>query len=87
MFGGNPKVVIAEPEITVLKIKESHDFLILGCDGIFDTVKSSESIECIWNSIKNQDAATKLPEMISKGVESLVQFAIKKESSDNLTVV
>ena len=35
-FGGIPNVVIAEPEITVLKISKEHDFLILGCDGVFD---------------------------------------------------
>lgn len=35
-FGGIPNVVIAEPEITVFKISKEHDFLILGCDGVFD---------------------------------------------------
>ena len=29
-FGGNPSVVIAEPEIRAFKISEKHDFIILG---------------------------------------------------------
>ena len=36
-YGGNSKVVISEPEITVFKLSEDHEFLILGSDGIFDT--------------------------------------------------
>jgi len=34
--GGNPNVVIAIPEIRSFKINKSHDYIILGCDGIFD---------------------------------------------------
>ena len=30
-FGGNPKVIISEPEVQVLKVTEEHDFIILGC--------------------------------------------------------
>jgi hypothetical protein len=28
-FGGNPKCVISDPDIVALKIKDSHDFIIL----------------------------------------------------------
>ena len=39
-FGGNPKVVIAEPEIKSFKITKDHDFIVLGCDGIFDKLSN-----------------------------------------------
>lgn len=29
-FGGNPKVVVAEPEIKSFKITSEHDFIVLG---------------------------------------------------------
>jgi len=38
--GGNPKVVIADPEIKSFKITNEHDFVILGCDGIFDKLNN-----------------------------------------------
>jgi len=44
-YGGNPKVVIAEPEIDTFVIDETCDFFLLGCDGIFDKVTSTESIQ------------------------------------------
>lgn len=43
-FGGNPKVLIATPEIKAFKIKSEHDFIVLGCDGIFDRLSNRESV-------------------------------------------
>jgi protein phosphatase 2C family protein 2/3 len=30
-YGGNPNVVIAEPDVKCFKIMPEHDFVILGC--------------------------------------------------------
>lgn len=30
-FGGNPRVLIAEPEVQIIKLMEDHDFIVLGC--------------------------------------------------------
>ena len=39
--GGNPHVVIAVPEITSFKLsKANHDFLMIGCDGVFDVMET-----------------------------------------------
>ena len=35
-YGGNPAVVIAVPEVRAFKIKENYDYIIIGCDGIFE---------------------------------------------------
>ena len=36
-YGGNPKVLIAKPEITYFQIDpNNHDFIMMGSDGIFD---------------------------------------------------
>jgi len=48
--GGNPNVVIADPDIQEFQITKSHDFIILGCDGIFDKMTSEECVKCTWNS-------------------------------------
>lgn len=44
-YGGNPKVVIAEPEIQTFEIDDSTDFFVLGCDGIYDKLTSKESVK------------------------------------------
>lgn len=35
-LGGNPGVVIANPDIKCFKIRNNYDFIIIGCDGIFE---------------------------------------------------
>lgn len=53
-YGGNIKVVIAEPEIDVFVIDETCDFFLLGCDGIFDKLSSEESIKWVWDTYENK---------------------------------
>ena len=48
---GNPKVVVSDPDITSFKIdKNKHDFIVLGCDGIYDKLDNSDSIHMPWQA-------------------------------------
>jgi len=43
-YDGNPNVVIVDPEIHHLNIKnDTDDFIVLGCDGIFDRINTEQS--------------------------------------------
>ena len=47
-LGGNPKVVIPEPDIYCYDLdKDDVDFLILGCDGIYDQLTSQDVFKCV----------------------------------------
>jgi protein phosphatase 2C family protein 2/3 len=52
-FGGNPNVVIATPDIRQFKITNEHDFVVLGCDGIFDKLSNHDTLQCVWNSVED----------------------------------
>lgn len=43
-YGGNESVVIATAEIKSFKITSEHDFIVLGCDGIFDKLSNKDTI-------------------------------------------
>jgi protein phosphatase 2C family protein 2/3 len=47
-YEGNPNVVIAEPDITAFKIKSNFDFIIIGCDGIFDKLDNKDCVHLVW---------------------------------------
>ena len=49
--GGNPNVIIASPEIQKFKMGPEHDFVALGCDGIFDKLSNEDLSECVWRSV------------------------------------
>jgi len=42
-YGGNPNVVVAEPEIKTFKLNEDCDYFVLACDGIFDKLNNAEA--------------------------------------------
>ena len=49
-FGGNPNVIVCDPEVRSFKLQSNHDFLLIGCDGIFDRLTNREVINTVWDS-------------------------------------
>lgn len=47
-FGGKPGVIVAEPEIKTFRVQNDHDFIVMGCDGIFDKLTNKEIIDLVW---------------------------------------
>ena len=84
-LGGNPYVLIAVPEIRVFCINKLTDFIILGSDGIFDRLNNKEVVDIIINQdlSSNDDPLTKL----TRGVESILVEAMRRESLDNVTIL
>jgi len=47
--------VIAEPDICFFKIDQlKHDFIILGCDGIFDKLDDKDCVHTVWQNAINR---------------------------------
>ncbi|CAD8113889.1 unnamed protein product [Paramecium sonneborni] len=86
-FGGNPKVVIAQPEIKQFKITSEHDFIVLGSDGIFDKLSSIDVMNIIWKDILNCQVGNNLHTVLSNSVESVLQESIQRKSTDNVTLL
>lgn len=90
-FGGNPNVVIAAPEITSFKISNSdHDFLLLGCDGIFDKMSNDDVVRCVWNSVSDNrtlKVANNVHKQCGMGVEYVLKNSLLRRTLDNVTVV
>ena len=97
-LGGNPKVVISEPDIYSFNLEnEDIDFIILGCDGIYDHLTSKEVLNCAWmviennrkllNDNNNNENNKKID--INNTCESIVDFIIKmsmiRKSFDNVS--
>lgn len=55
-FGGNPKVIVAIPEIKSFKITKEYDFVGIASDGVYDKISNVEFIKCVWNSLKDSQA-------------------------------
>lgn len=70
----------AEPELRETILTEEDEFLILGCDGLWDVMSS----QCAVTIARKELMAHNDPEQCSK---ELVREALKRNTCDNLTVV
>ena len=90
-FGGNPNVLIATPEIKAFKIKNEHDFIVLGCDGIFDRLSNRESVQLMWNAVSDIDKyypqTNNIHQLTGLGVDYLLKNSLLRRTLDNVTGV
>uniref|UniRef100_A0A0C9S3F6 protein-serine/threonine phosphatase n=1 Tax=Wollemia nobilis TaxID=56998 RepID=A0A0C9S3F6_9CONI len=80
MTKGSLGPLSAEPEFRQALLSEEDEFLIIGCDGIWDVMTS----ECAVSIVRRELMLHNNPEQCSK---ELVLKALRHGSQDNLTVV
>jgi len=49
-YGGNPKCVVPTPDIKCFKIRNNYDFILLGCDGVFEKLDNKQCINAAWEA-------------------------------------
>lgn len=70
----------AEPELEEVVLTEEDEFLIMGCDGLWDVMSS----QCAVTIVRKELMLHNDPEKCAK---ELVREALKRNTCDNLTVV
>lgn len=70
----------AEPELMTTKLTAEDEFLIIGCDGIWDVFRSQNAVDFARRRLQEHND----PAMCSK---DLVDEALKRKSGDNLAAV
>jgi serine/threonine protein phosphatase PrpC len=74
--GGMEGVVIATPEVSHFSIKDNyHDFIVMGCDGIFDKLESSAVMSVAWDTIKRSKASTSTAQLSGKVTDAVIKEA------------
>jgi protein phosphatase 2C family protein 2/3 len=88
-LGGIPNQIISTPEIFIFENNNLCDFIILGCDGIFDMLKNNEIIDCAWFAIQNTDKERRTDiNLVSLDVcNMIIKNSMDKLSGDNLSVI
>ncbi|KAF2312701.1 hypothetical protein GH714_039689 [Hevea brasiliensis] len=77
---GAASPLIAEPDVQELMLTEDDEFLIIGCDGIWDVLSSQDAVSFVRRGLRRHDD----PVMWAR---ELVMEASRLHSTDNLTVV
>lgn len=84
--GGNPKVVIATPDVVSFKITCEHDFVVIGSDGIFDQLSNEDVVQCVWSSTA-QERAADIHRQCGAAVDCIMKNALARRSLDNVSAV
>ncbi|KAG4197211.1 hypothetical protein ERO13_A05G009800v2 [Gossypium hirsutum] len=80
MKDANGGPLSAEPELMTADLTEEDEFIIIGCDGLWDVFRSQNAVDFARRRLQEHND----PAMCSK---DLVDEALKRKSQDNLTVV
>lgn len=72
--------LIADPELQQIILTEDDEFLIIGCDGIWDVMSSQQAVSIVRRGLRRHDD----PEQSAK---DLVREALRLNTIDNLTVI
>uniref|UniRef100_A0ACD5UGJ6 Uncharacterized protein n=1 Tax=Avena sativa TaxID=4498 RepID=A0ACD5UGJ6_AVESA len=70
----------AEPEVMVRNLTEEDEFMIIGCDGIWDVFRSQNAVDFARRRLQEHNDPVAC-------CKDLVDEAIKRKSGDNLSVV
>ncbi|KAK7329613.1 hypothetical protein VNO77_23783 [Canavalia gladiata] len=77
---GSASPLIAEPEVQVVTLTEDDEFLIIGCDGLWDVMSSQDAVSLVRRGLRRHDD----PQLCTR---ELVKEALRLHTSDNLTVI
>ncbi|EEF43151.1 protein phosphatase 2c, putative [Ricinus communis] len=77
---GAASPLIADPDVQQLMLTEDDEFMIIGCDGIWDVMSSQNAVRFVRRGLRRHDD----PELCAR---ELVMEASRLNSTDNLTVV
>eukprot|EP01092_Planopodium_desertum_P015430 TRINITY_DN81719_c1_g2_i2.p1 TRINITY_DN81719_c1_g2~~TRINITY_DN81719_c1_g2_i2.p1 ORF type:complete len:160 (-),score=7.41 TRINITY_DN81719_c1_g2_i2:95-535(-) len=74
-------IILATPEVTERKLTPEDEFVVIGCDGLFDVLSSQEVVDLVRKyrriySMKGDDIAT-----------AICREAFKRGSLDNISLI
>ena len=90
-YGGNKTAIIALPDINEIELDNEYNFIVMGCDGIFDVLKNEELLECVEivlkekkiNDLKNVD----MHKLCGDIAAMIIKSSLAKDSFDNVSCI
>ena len=90
-LGGMKNVVVALPDITEMELDDDFNFMVLGCDGIFDVLSNEEILECVKIVLKEKEIKdlneVNISELCGFIADMIIKSSLAKDSYDNVSVI
>ena len=94
-LGGNKDVVVAKPDITEIDLDDDFNFLVIGCDGIFDVLSNEQILECVKIVFKEKKIDNKnnninninISELCGDIADMIIKSSLALDSFDNISCI
>ena len=91
-FGGSKTSIVALPDITEINLDDDYNFIVMGCDGIFDVIKNEELIDCFdvvikENKMTEEIKAEDIHKICGDFNDMIIKSALSRNSFDNLSCI
>ena len=88
-FGGKQGSIINKPDIYIHDINSTDDFVVMGCDGIFDDLSNQEVSDAAWLVFKSEakEKNYDIHELTQDACDIIIKYGLEKQTSDNLSCI
>ena len=88
-YGALKGNIIHTPEVFVYDYSPSYDFMVMGCDGIFDDLSNEEIIWAAWHVFKDKakEKNYDLNLLTEDSCDMIIKYAMDVMTSDNLSCI
>ena len=88
-YGGLPGNIIGIPEIFVYDYSTMNDFMIMGCDGIYDDLSNEEIVRAAWHifKIKGKEKNYDINALSKDSCDIIMKYGMSLLTSDNLSCI
>ncbi len=88
-YGGNPGSIINKPDVYIHDINNTDDFIVMGCDGIFDDLSNQEVSDAAWYIFKTESKEKnyEINELTQDACDIIIKYGLEKQTSDNLSCI
>ena len=88
-YGGLPGNIIGIPDVFIYDYNASNDFMIMGCDGIYDDLSNEEIVKAAWYIFKNKMKEKNYDiNLLSKDAcDMIIKYGMDLLTSDNLSCI
>ena len=86
-LGAIKGLLSSEPCVNIFRVDDLSDFLLMGCDGIFDRLDNDKIFKKIWEYKKQNKSINDIHTFCGQITDAIIKYSMEKDSADNVSVV
>ena len=80
-------MLISKPSVYKFEIEDESDFIVMGCDGIYDKLSNLEIFDVIWKFKQKGFVRNNIHELSGLVTDAVMKLSLKKYTTDNITCI